>query len=83
MKNVTIRDYIDKEKEVTAAEVRRMEPGTKVRRHTFDRYGVHQWMDMTVWIGTGKFLRAVDYNGDSIIRIIKKESDRLCYTIAE
>lgn len=81
MRDVTIRDYIGYRKELTAAEVRKLPAGTVVRRHSFDRYGEHQWLDMTVTIGTNKYLSAVDYYGQLINRPIKKETDRLCYTV--
>ena len=81
MRDVTIRDYIGKEKELTAAEVRKLPEGTKVRVHSFSRRGEYQTLDMTVTIGTNKYLRAVNmYTGDIIEKPIKKETDRLCYT---
>lgn len=79
MRDVSIRDYIGEEKEIPAAEVRKLPAGTVVRMHSFDRWGNHQWLDMEVYIGTGKFLRAV-WNGERIDRAIKKETDRMCYT---
>lgn len=83
MKDVTIRDYIGNEKEVSAYEVRYMGPGAKVRVHSFDRFGVHQYADMEVAVGTKKYLTMTDFNGVVWTKEIKKESDRLCYTIAE
>ena len=83
MRDTAIQDYIGKEKEVTAAEVRCMEPGTKVRVHSFDRFGVHQYADMEVAVGTKKYLTMTDFNGVVWTKEIKKESDRICYTIAE
>lgn len=80
MRDVTIRDYIGKEKELTAAEVRKLPEGTKVRVHSFSRRGEYQTLDMTVTIGTNKYLRAMSMWGDSIEKPIKKETDRLCYT---
>lgn len=83
MRDVTIRDYIGRHKELTAAEVRKLPAGTKIIRHSFDRYGAHQTCEMTVTIGTGKYLTAVGYDGLSVKRPIKKETDRLCYTTVE
>ena len=80
MRDVTIRDYIGSEKEVSATEVRKLPEGTVVRVHSFDRYGTHQWMDMAVTIGTNKYLAGDGYDG-LIKRPIKKETDRLCYTL--
>ena len=77
---ITIRDYIGKEKELTAAEVRKLPEGTKVRVHSFSRRGEHHTLDMTVTIGTNKYLKAMSMWGDSIEKPIKKETDRLCYT---
>lgn len=79
MKSVTIRDYIGKEKEIPAAEVRKLPAGTVVRMHTFDRWGNHQWLDMEVVIGTNKYLRAY-WQNERIERSIRKETDRMCYT---
>lgn len=84
MRDVTIRDYIGKAKELTAAEVRKLSEGTKVRVHSFSRYGEHQWLDMIVTIGTNKYLRAFDdFSCEPIKRPIKKETDRLCYTAVD
>lgn len=80
MRNVTIRDYIGREKELTAWEVRKLPAGSKVRVHSFDRYGTHQALDMTVAVGTNKYLAALDWKGNFIQRPIKKETDRMCYT---
>ena len=84
MYEVTIRDYIGKAKELKAAQVRRLEAGTKVIRHSFDGYGRHCTLEATVaQDGTSKILKARNYyTGDMHTYRIVKESDRLCYTEA-
>ena len=81
MRNVTIRDYIGRQKELTAAEVRRLPAGTVVVKHSFDRSGTHQWLKCFV-IGTGK-TRELTYAGaDGLLNKmpVRKETDRMCYT---
>lgn len=80
MRDVDIRDYIGYHKELTAAEVRKLPAGSKILRHSFDRYGAHQVCEMTVTVGTSKHLAAVGYDGLSIKIPIRKETDRMCYT---
>ena len=41
MRDVTIRDYIGRAKEITAEEVRKLPEGSKVIVHRFDRQGCH------------------------------------------
>ena len=81
MHNATIRDYIGDSKELTAAEVRKLPEGAHVIVHSFDRRGTHQTLEMTVRIGTNKYLSCFDYySGQQIKRPIRKETDRMCYT---
>ena len=80
MRDVTIRDYISWQKELTAAEVRKLPAGAVVVRHSFDRYGTHQWQKCVV-IGTGK-TRELTYVGvDGLLNKmpVRKETDRMCY----
>lgn len=81
MRDVTIRDYIGKAKELTAAEVRRLPTGTRVVRHSFDRSGTHQALEMTVvQHGCSHALAYRDVSGLLCVRKIAKETDRMCYT---
>ena len=82
MRDVDIRDYIGKAEELTAEQVRKLEPGAKVIRHSFDRWGAHQTLEMTVvQSGKKKMLSAVDwYRGTTTLQPIRKESERMCYT---
>lgn len=81
MRDVTIQDYIGNKKELTAEQVRRLPVGTKVTIHSFDRYGAHTWTDTTVAkSGNKKILIASDYYGNKIIKTIRKETGRFCYT---
>ena len=82
MRDVMIQDYIGTRKELTAEEVRKLPAGTKVIRHSFDRYGNHVTLEMTVvQSGKKKVLTATDYYGGSRIeKAITAETDRMCYT---
>ena len=82
MRDVDIRDYIGYSEELTAEQVRKLEPGAKVIRHNFDRQGVHQTLEMTVvQSGKKKMLSAVDwYRGTTTLQPIRKETERMCYT---
>lgn len=82
MRDVDIRDYIGHAEELTAEQVRKLEPGAKVIRHNFDRQGVHQTLEMTVvQSGKKKMLSVVDwYRGTTTLQPIRKESERMCYT---
>ena len=83
MKAVTIRNYINPNDEIRAEYVRKMPVGSKVILNHFDRYGVYCTMEMQViQYGKKKMLCAHDYYGDRMIKPIKKETDRLCYTVA-
>lgn len=82
MRDITIREYIGHSREVTAAEVRKLPEGTKVTIHSFDRRGTHTTLDARVWTGTSRCLRYFNYaTGMNETKQIKKETDRLCYTI--
>ena len=85
MRDVDIRDYIGKAEELTAEQVRKLEPGTKVIRHSFDRWSAHQTMEMTVvQSGKKKMLSARDwYRGTTTLVPIRKETERMCYTKGE
>lgn len=62
MRDVDIRDYIGYSEELTAEQVRKLEPGAKVIRHSFDRWSAHQTMEMTVvQSGKKKMLSARDW----------------------
>ena len=80
--DVSIRDYIGREKELTAEQVRKLPEGTTVRLHSFDRHGEHVYRDMTiVRSGKKKILSSWDYwDGGRTTKDIKKETDRFCYT---
>lgn len=81
MRDITIRDYIGFKKELTAAEVKKLPVGTRVVLHSFDRYGNHNMLDLTVTqCGKKKILTAHDYYGNRIEKPIRTETDRFCYT---
>lgn len=81
MSDVTIRDYIGLKKELTAAEVKKLPVGSRVILHSFDRYGAHRVLEMTVvQSGKKKVLSANDYYGNRIEKPIRTETDRFCYT---
>lgn len=86
MREITIQDYIGHKKVLTADEVRKLPAGAKVEIHSFDRYGAHQWLEMTV-IQSGKKKMLGAYNIYSDGRIIKPivslDGIRKCYTEAE
>ena len=83
MSEITIRDYIGTAKELTAEKVKKLQPGTKVIYHHFDRYGAHTTMEMTVMqSGKKKILVCRDWHGYLYEKPIKKETDRFCYTEA-
>lgn len=79
---INIREYIGKEKELTADQVRKLEPGKRIKLHKFDRRGIHEVLPMTVVReGKKKALSAFDYyTGDRIHKPIRKETERFCYT---
>ena len=81
MSDVTIRDYIGFKKELTAAEVKKLPIGSRVILHSFDRYGAHQVLEMTVvQSGKKKVLSANDFYIGRIEKPIRTETDRFCYT---
>ncbi len=53
MSGVNIRQYIKRDEELTAEQVRKLEPGTKIIRHGFDRQTAHTTLEMTV-VQSGK-----------------------------
>lgn len=80
MKDVTIEDYVRHKKILTAEEVRKLPAGTVIQRHSFDRYGVHQWEPMTVvQSGKKKMLLSRDWR---FVRTTKPITTRenQCYT---
>lgn len=83
MREITIQDYIGHKKVLTADEVRKLPAGAKVEIHSFDRYGAHQWLEMTV-IQSGKKKVLGAYNFYTSNRIIKQivalDNNRKCYT---
>lgn len=82
MRDVTIRDYIGGMKELTAEQVRKLLAGTVVIRHSFDRYGTHQWREMTV-VQSGRSHALAYWDPASCttgVMRITKETDRVCYT---
>ena len=82
--SVTIRDYTGNSKVLTAEQVRKLEPGTHIVRHSFDRYGAHQILEMcVVRAGRSKLLAYEDVDGLTAYRKIAKETDRMCYTEVE
>lgn len=81
MMDITIREYLGKHKELTAEQVRKLPAGTRVIRHSFDRYGDHVEMELTVvQSGKKKILTMSDYYGNRIEKPITKETDRVCYS---
>lgn len=81
MIEVKIQDYVGTKKELTAEQVRKLPVGTKVLLHSFDRHGEHHWMEMKIVnSGKKKILIANDFYGNKIIKTIRKESGRFCYT---
>lgn len=81
MRDVTIRDYIGRAKEITAEEVMKLPEGSKVIVHRFDRRGVHCTEEMTVVQSyKKKVLMSRDYYGNKREMPIKRETDRFCYT---
>lgn len=79
--DIMIQEYIGYKKELTAEQVRKLPVGTKVLLHSFDRRGEHHWMEMTIAkSGNKKILIANDYYGNKIIKTIRKECGRFCYT---
>lgn len=81
MRDITIRDYIGFKKELTAAEVKKLPVGSAVALHSFDRYGAHQVLELTVTqSGKKKILTAHDFYGTRIEKPIRTETDRFCYT---
>ena len=84
MRDVTIRDYIGRAKEITAEEVRKLPEGSKVIVHRFDRQGCHCTEEMTVVQSyKKKILMSRDYYGIKHEISIRKETDRFCYTEVE
>ena len=85
MSDVTIRDYIGYEKELTAVQVRSLIEGSKITIHHFDRRGEHCRLETTVKSHKNKNGRVVkelaysDYDGIGW-KPIRKETDRMCYT---
>lgn len=80
---IEIEQYVDRKKILTAEQIKKKAPGSKVRLHSFSRYGEHQWADYTVvQSGNRKMLKLMDYRtGDMIIRrIAKPREGRECYT---
>ncbi len=83
MYEITIRDYIGHAKELTAEEVRKLKPGTHIIKHSFDRYGSHQTLEMcVVQAGRSRMLSYTDVDGMTAVRKVAKETDRMCYTEA-
>ena len=81
MRDVTIRDYIGGMKELTAEQVKKLPPGSRVVLHSFDRYGNHQALEAkVVQSGRKKVLIHSDWDGLSTKKEIRKETDRFCYT---
>ncbi len=81
MKDITIQEYISNKKELTAEQVRKLPVGARIMLHSFDRHGEHSWMEMTIAkSGNKKILIANDYYGNKVIKTIRKESGRFCYT---
>ena len=84
MRDVSIRDYIGYSKELTAEQVKAMPSGAEIIVHSFDRYGVHQTMEMIVaQSGKKKILVSRNLYGDRITKQIRPATDRMCYTEAK
>lgn len=83
MMDITIREYLGKHKELTAEQVRKLPAGSSVIRHSFDRYGNHVELTLTVvQSGKKKILTANDFYLGRIEKPISKETDRVCYSEA-
>ena len=81
MRDIAIQDYIGKKKELTAEQVRKLPVGARIMLHSFDRHGEHHWIEMTIAkSGNKKILIANDFYGNKIIKTIRKECGRFCYT---
>lgn len=81
MRDISIQEYIGYKKELTAEQVRKLPVGARVLLHSFDRHGEHSWMEMTIAkSGNKKILIASDFYDNKIIKTIRKESGRFCYT---
>lgn len=81
MIEVKIQDYVGTKKELTAEQVRKLPVGARIMLHSFDRHGEHHWMEMTIAkSGNKKILIANDFYGNKIIKTIRKECGRFCYT---
>lgn len=86
MREITIQDYTGNKKILEADEVRKLPAGSKVEIHSFDRYGAHQVLEMTViQSGKKKVLGAYNfYTGNRILKpIVGLDGIRKCYTEAE
>jgi hypothetical protein len=61
--------------------VKKLLVGTTVVLHSFDRYGNHNKLNLTVTqSGKKKILTAHDFYGTRIEKPIRTETDRFCYT---
>ena len=85
MRHETIRDLLGTEKELTAAEVRKLPVGARVIRHSLERSGEHKTLRMTVvQEGRRKGLAYWDVRSCTAgILEIAKETERMCYTKEE
>ena len=81
MRDVTIRDYIGAEKELTADQVKKLPAGTLIVLHSFDRHGSHCTEVFTVaQSGKKKILVHTDFYHGRIEKPIRQATDRFCYT---
>ena len=81
MRDVTIRDYLGRHKELTAEQVKKLPVGSSVIRHSFDRYGNHVELKLTVTqSGKKKILTTNDFFIGRVEKPISKETDRVCYS---
>lgn len=79
--DIKIGEYLGKHKELKAEQVRKLPAGTRVLRHSFDRYGNHVELELTVvQSGKKKILATRDYYGNRIEKPITKETDKVFYS---
>lgn len=78
---MTIYDYVDRSLVLTAAEVRKLPPGTKIVRHCIGSNGTYTHYKMIV-VNTfcGKQLTGPHRRPTLQLLPISDDSDALCYT---
>lgn len=77
---MTIYDYVDRALVLTAAEVRKLPPGTKVVRHHISPSGTYTRYKMSVVNAFGGKLLTGPLGRPLQMLPISDDSDALCYT---